>query len=486
MDDLKDNLKTKSIIPVILSGGTGSRLWPLSRECYPKQYLNLERNNPNSLLQNTFLRLKGIKNLDSPIIICNEQQRFIVAEQMREINVKPTSIILEPIGKNTAPAIALASIFAQNRGGDPLLLILSADHIIKDSKNFQNIIKEAIPHANNKKLITFGVAPKFPETGFGYIESFEELSKEAIFSDIKRFIEKPEKEIAKKLIKDKHFSWNSGIFLFQASTILHELEKFQPELVNLCRESINQSKKDLDFVRIGKDSFQKCSNLPIDVAVMERTKLGRVFALDVGWSDIGNWKSVWEDSHKDQQGNSVEGKTIVKNSRNCYFRGEDRLVVGLGLDNIVVIETNDAVLVANKNETQTVKDIVKELDEGSLMEGKVNKKMYRPWGSYTSIIDGDRWQVKRLEIKPGGSLSLQMHHHRAEHWVVVNGTAKVEIDSEIKLLSENESIYVPLGSKHRLSNPGKIKLVLIEVQSGSYLGENDIQRFEDNYGRNNF
>lgn len=484
MKELNENQnKNPEVIPIILSGGTGSRLWPLSRECYPKQYLNLDKNNNNSLLQNTFLRLNGLRNLKNPIIICNEEQRFIVAEQMRQLDVRPDSIILEPLRRNTAPAIALASIFSLKKGIDPLLLILSADHIIEDGENFIKTIQSAFYHAQDEKLVTFGVIPKSSETGYGYIEATERLSDSRKFSDIKKFIEKPNKDIAEKFIKDKHFLWNSGIFLFKASTILKELKKFQPELVESCESSINESITDLDFLRISAKSFKKCPAIPIDIAVMEKTNLGKVFSLDVGWSDIGSWKSVWKNSDKDKEGNSLKGKIIIKNSKNCYFRGEDRLVVGIGLDNLIVVETNDAVLVANQEETQLVKDIVKELDESSYKEGKLNKKIYRPWGNYTSINEGLRWQVKRLEIKPSASLSLQMHHHRAEHWVVVNGTAKVEIDSQITLLSENESIYVPLGSKHRLSNPGKIKLVLIEVQSGSYLGENDIERFEDNYGR---
>ena len=471
------------LIPVILSGGSGSRLWPLSRECYPKQYLNIEDKNKYSMIQNTFLRLKGLKNLSPPIIICNQEQRFIVAEQMRAINTKPKSILLEPFGRNTAPAITLAALEAYKNNKDALLLILSSDHQINNEVQFRKTIEDGIFFAKEGRLVNFGVLPRGPETGYGYIESYEELSKDNKSSSIKKFIEKPDIETAKILIKDNHFVWNSGIFLFKASAILNELKRLEPKIVELCTESLNKGEKDLDFFRIKEESFKKCSNVPIDIAVMEQTKLGTVLNLDAGWNDIGSWKSLWENSKKNLDGNILKGKVLIKESKNCYFRSEHRLIVGIGLENIIIIETDDAVLISNKNSTNKIKNIVIELNKNDLTEGKYNKKLFRPWGSFTSIEKGSTWQVKKLEIKPNESLSLQLHNHRSEHWVVVKGSAKVEIDSKITFLNENESIYVPLGSKHRLSNPNNTELVLIEVQSGNYLGEDDILRFDDKYGR---
>ncbi len=472
-----------NLFPVILSGGSGTRLWPLSRACFPKQYLNLLNKSNNSLLQDTVLRLNGLKNLQQPIIICNEEQRFIVAEQMREIDITPNSILLEPIGRNTAPAIALASLIALEEFQDSILLVLSADHEIREPKKFQKAINDGLEYASNDRLVTFGVTPNRAETGYGYIEAFEELTTKNKCSNIKKFIEKPTTEIAEKLIKDKRYSWNSGIFLFKASTIISELEKYEPKIVDLCRKSLNSNLKDLNFQRVKQKYFNECPNIPIDIAVMEKTKLGTVLSLNVGWSDIGDWDSVWENSEKDLNGNSRIGKTLIFDTKNSYLRSDHRLIVSMGIKNLVIVETNDAILIADKDYTQSVKKVVNELEKNNYIEGKMNRQMFRPWGHYTSVAEGLTWQVKRLEIKPQESLSLQMHYHRAEHWVVVNGTAKVEINGEITLLNVNESIFVPLGAKHRLSNPGMIPLVLIEVQSGKYLGEDDIIRFDDNYGR---
>ena len=484
MQEKRDNGNSiPPLLPVILSGGSGTRLWPLSRECFPKQYLSLDEKSNFSLLQNTYLRLIGIQGLENPLIICNEEQRFLVAEQMREINVSPNSIILEPIGRNTAPAIALSALYAQEVYKDINLLILSADHLINDSKSFHESIKKGIFYSNQEDLVTFGVVPNSPETGYGYIEAKDELSKENISSKIVKFIEKPNKELAEILIKDKKYTWNSGIFLFKASTILKELKKYQPEIIESCNSVFLEMDKDFDFQRINKGKFATCPNTSIDVAIMERTNRGRVLSLEAGWSDIGNWNSVWENSSKDINGNFYKGKVIHKNSKNCYFRSEERLIVGLDLESTIVIETNDAILVSNKNSSESLKNIVKKLDQKNFKEGKFNKKMYRPWGSYTCLIESESWQVKILKIKPFASLSLQLHHHRSEHWVVVNGTAKVEIDGLESTLVKNQSIFVPLGLKHRLSNPKNIPLEIIEVQNGSYLGEDDIERFDDKYGR---
>ena len=473
------------LIPVILSGGTGTRLWPLSRQCYPKQYLKINQEKNHTLIQDTYLRLIGLENLKTPIIICNEEHRFIAAEQMREINIKPKSIILEPVGRNTAPAIAIAALSTLKEGKDPFLLVLSSDHKIDNGKKFREAINEGISFADEGRIITFGVIPNFPETGYGYIESYYELTDQYISSPIKKFIEKPSIDLAEKLIKDKRYTWNSGIFLFKASTIIQELKKYSPEIIDLCNEALNISKKDLDFLRISEEVFRKCQNISIDFAVLEKTKMGTVIGFDTGWNDIGDWKSVWKNSSKDQNGNALIGKAIIADSNNCYLRSEERLIVGIGLDNLIIVETNDAILIVEKKATQHVKKVVENLKQNKFEEVFFNKKMYRPWGSYTSIEKGSKWQVKKLEINPLASLSLQRHRHRSEHWVVVKGIAKVEINGNIKFLNENESIYVPLGQKHRLSNPGQGTLVLIEVQSGNYLGEDDIERFDDIYGRVN-
>lgn len=480
INNTSSNINT---IPVILSGGSGTRLWPLSRSSYPKQYLKLDEDNNYSLLQNTFLRLKGINNLSAPIIISNEEQRFIVAEQMREINVSPNSIILEPFGRNTAPAIAIAALQALKSFNDPLLLILSSDHKIKDEQKFRETLESALNDAQNGQLVAFGIIPHGPETGYGYIKTENEISKENPSSKINKFIEKPDLELAKKLIKDKHYLWNSGIFLFKASIILKELEKYEPKIVKVCTECLEKGNKDLDFLRISENIFAKCPETPIDIAVMEKTSLGRVFSLESGWDDIGSWRSVWKNSKKDKRGNSLKGKIIIENSEDCYIRSEERLIVGIDLSKLIIIETNDAILISHKESSQKIKNIVQTLNKKNFSEGKLNKTTFRPWGKFTNIEKGSSWQVKRLEIKPNASISLQMHYHRSEHWIIVNGTAKVEIDNKTTTLKKNESIYIPLGSKHRLSNPGAIPLILIEVQSGSYLGEDDIVRFEDSYGR---
>ena len=486
MEYTKNNSSNShSIIPIILSGGSGSRLWPLSRKCLPKQYLQIDDENDNTLLQNTFLRIKDLENISNPLIICNEEQRFIVAEQMREIDVKPNSILLEPCGRNTAPAIALAALQTNKFNNDPFLLILSADHQIKDKDEFKRKIEEGIIIANEGRIVTFGIIPDKPETGYGYIETESKVTKKNCSSKIKKFIEKPSIEVARKLIKDKKYLWNSGIFLFKASTILNELKKYQPEIINLCEKSLNNKneERDLNFKRLDENHFKKCPNISIDLAIMEKTNLGSVLALDVGWSDIGNWKSVWENSKKDKFNNSFKGKIFAKNTKNCYIRSESRLLVGIDIENIIAIETADAILIADINSAQSVKVMVNELLNHNFDEADKSKKIHRPWGNYTSVVEGETWQVKRLEINPGATLSLQMHYHRSEHWVVVDGTAKIELDGQISILSPNESIYVPLGCKHRLSNPGKMPLVLIEVQSGNYLGEDDIIRFKDVYGR---
>jgi len=473
-----------SIFPVILCGGRGSRLWPLSRETYPKQYLNLNSNNNQSLLQETALRTKSIKNIKSPILICNEEHRFIVAEQLRSIKIKPHSILLEPFGRNTAPAILISAFLALEEDDDPNLLILSSDHEIKNENQFIKVINEGLTYSEKNRLVTFGVIPTSAETGYGYIESEKEFDYEFIKGiDIKRFVEKPDQETANQYLKDKRFTWNSGIFLFKARMIISEIKRLSPSVYESCQKAFNLNHKDLDFIRIDKDSFAKCPNISIDVAVMEKTRIGTVLPFKAGWSDIGSWKTVWETSQKDANGNFYKGNVISKDVTNCYLRSENRLVVGIGINNLSIVETRDAVLIADLRQSQKVKNIVEELKAEGITEGREHLKIYRPWGHYLSVSKGKGWQVKLICVKPGEKLSLQMHHHRSEHWVVVKGTAKVLLNSKEIILSVNESTYIPIGAKHRLSNPGKILLQIIEIQSGAYLGEDDIVRFEDNYGR---
>ncbi len=477
-------MSAASIIPVILCGGTGSRLWPLSRKSYPKQFLSINSVSNKSLLQNTYQRIKNLKGLREPILICNEEHRFIVAEQMREINIEPRSILLEPFGRNTAPAVTLAALISQEFEKDAQLLILSSDHIIEDEKEFIKVIYAGIKYANEGRLVTFGVIPDEPSTGYGYIKSSEPLKESVIKgSKIESFVEKPDLITAKEMIKDKRYSWNSGIFLFKANTILNEIKNFAPEVLYACKKSLEEKLFDLDFQRLHQDSFNKCPSISIDVAVMEKTDKGTVLPLKANWTDIGSWNAVWQISKKDESNNFIEGSVIAKNVNDCYLRGEKRLIAALGVKNLIVIETSDAILVADKSQSQEVKNVVNYLKERGIREGQEHKKIFRPWGSYESLIEEERWQVKIINVKPGEKLSLQMHHHRSEHWIIVSGTAHVEIDDKEITLHENQSSYIPIGSKHRLSNPGKIPLKLIEVQSGSYLGEDDIYRFEDDYGR---
>ena len=477
-------MNSDKITPIIMCGGSGTRLWPLSRESYPKQFISLGKDQSKSLLQNTQLRIMELDQLNNPIFVCNEEHRFIVAEQIREINIKNFTILLEPVGKDTAPAITIAALKALEKEINPTLLVLASDHEIENTKSFIDSINIGKKYADQDKLVAFGILPTSPETGYGYIKALNPLSNESPKAEkIEQFLEKPNLLKAKELIKNKRFSWNSGIFMFKAKVLLKEIEKFSPEILNKCKLSLKESINDLDFQRLNKVTFQECPSESFDIAVMEKTNKGVVIPLNCGWNDIGSWKAVWENSKKDNNGNFTKGKVITEKTNNCYLRSEKRLIVGIGLEDLVIVETNDAILICNKYQTQLVKNIVQKLKDKKISEGQEHSKVNRPWGHYLSIVGDSRWQVKLISVKPGEKLSLQMHHHRSEHWVVVKGTAKVEIDQEISILSENESIYIPLGSKHRLSNPGKIRLTLIEVQSGSYVGEDDIIRFEDKYGR---
>ena len=474
-----------TIIPVILCGGTGTRLWPLSRKSFPKQFLSLNENK-KSLLQNTQLRLKNLNNLSNPILVCNEEHRFIVAEQMREIDIKPFSILLEPFGRNTAPAITIAALKALELGGevDPIILVLSSDHEINNRDNFIEVINKGVEFARKDKLVSFGIVPTSPQTGYGYIKAEKPLDAKKISGEnILEFTEKPNLELAEQFIKDKRYTWNSGIFMFRAKTILNEFKKFDSYILECCKESLLKSKFDLDFQRLNKETFKKCPNISIDFSIMEKSNKGTVLPLDAGWSDIGSWESFWENSNKDSNGNYIKGKVINHSSTDSFLSSNSRLLVGIGLKNIIAVETKDAILISEKSESQKVKDIVKTLKDKQFPEGETHLKIFRPWGFYISIAEESTWQVKMIEVKPNGKLSLQMHHHRSEHWIVVKGRAKVEVANKIEYLTENQSTYIPLGAKHRLSNPGKIPLVIIEIQSGSYVGEDDIVRFEDVYGR---
>ncbi len=485
MKDLHDISRNKNkILPVILCGGQGTRLWPLSRKSFPKQFLSINSKNKKSLLQNTQQRLEGIKDLMEPILICNSKHRFLVAEQMREINIKPKSILLEPFGKNTAPAIILAALKSLEIENDPHLLILSADHQINNEKKFRDLIEIGKLYSEDHKLVTFGVIPSSPETGYGYIQTEKPFNLKNIEGyKISKFIEKPNFQKAKELIKDKCFTWNSGIFLFRAKTIINEIKILNPAIYNACTKTLSNSENDLDFQRLDAKSFEDCPNISIDNAVMENTNKGIVLPLDADWSDIGSWKSVWENSDKDILGNVTNGNVISKATENCYFHSDSKLLVSLGLKDLVIINTDDATLVAEKNQSENIKKLVGELQLKDIKEANFHKKGYRPWGFYLKIIEDQRWKVKIIHVNPGAELSLQMHHHRSEHWIVLRGTAEVVLENKKFVLRENESTYIPLGAVHRLSNPGKIALEIIEVQSGSYVGEDDIVRFEDNYGR---
>ena len=474
------------MIPVILSGGSGTRLWPLSRSSYPKQFLPVTED--KTLFQLTLERISllntHLDNFQNPIIVTNENHRFIVAEQLRQQKTA-AKILLEPCAKNTAPAIAAAAELALSHGEDPILLILAADHIIQDQDAFNASISEGLMAAETGKLVTFGIVPTAPETGYGYIKISEKFNTNASPSaqKIEKFVEKPDLTTAENYLNSGCYLWNSGMFMFRASTYLNELKKFNPEIATSAKTAIEKSTKDLDFVRLDHEAFSTSPEDSIDYAVMEQTDQAVVVPLNASWSDVGAWNSVWEVSQQDHNGNVERGDVISHNTKNSLVHAESRLVTTLGVEDIVVIETADAVLVANKNNVQDIKKVVEKLKSLKRAEIDIHRKVYRPWGSYDSIESGSRYQVKCIVVNPGQKLSLQMHHHRAEHWIVVNGTAKVRKGDETVLLTENQSIYIPLGETHALENPGKVPLELIEVQSGSYLGEDDIVRFEDVYGR---
>ncbi|ALG67075.1 mannose-1-phosphate guanylyltransferase/mannose-6-phosphate isomerase [Beggiatoa leptomitoformis] len=468
------------LIPVILSGGVGSRLWPLSREHYPKQLLALVGD--KTLLQNTILRLQGLVEPLHPLMVCNESHRFLVAEQLRTIEICANNILLEPIGRNTAPAVAVAALQAIQQYPDALLLVLPADHLINATERFCETLKQAIPLAEANYLVTFGIVPDCPETGYGYIKAAQQIAQTAGFT-VEKFVEKPNLAIAQDYVASGEYYWNSGMFLFKAKRYLEELEKFAPAIFTACQQALTHAVQDKDFLRLDAEYFRECPSDSIDYAVMEHTESAAILPLDAGWSDVGAWSALWAVSSHDAQGNVLLGDVIAENVQNSYLRAEHRLLAAIGLDNHIVIETADAVLVAHKDHVQDVKKIVTHLKASARQEADLHRKVHRPWGTYENIDVESRFQVKRIMVKPGSSLSLQMHHHRSEHWIVVKGTAKVTCGEETFLLTENQSTYIPLGVKHRLENTGKIPLEIVEIQSGAYLGEDDIVRFEDIYGR---
>ncbi|WP_135442553.1 mannose-1-phosphate guanylyltransferase/mannose-6-phosphate isomerase [Vibrio tasmaniensis] len=494
------------ILPVILAGGSGSRLWPLSRELYPKQFLNIA--GEQSMLQQTLQRLQGLEDYltDSkcaaPFIICNEEHRFIAAEQVRATKIQHSGILLEPVGRNTAPAIALAALQALSKSvdkksneSDPILLVLAADHHIAKTSEFQQTISRGVGYAKQGKLVTFGITPNAPETGYGYIKQGQPLPSSLQIETnttvqsvhhaytIECFIEKPDKATAEEYIRSEQYLWNSGMFMFKASRYLEELSKHHPEILAACQLALSKQNTDLDFIRIEAEAFKNSPSDSIDYAVMEKTSHAAVIPMDVGWNDIGSWSAIWDVSDKDEHNNVIEGDVLTVDSQHNYIHAENKLVATVGVENLIIVETKDAILVANKDKVQSVKSIVSQLNQAGRTEHVHHREVFRPWGKYDVVDLGKRDKVKRITVKAGHKLSLQMHHHRAEHWVVVAGTAKVTNDEKTYLIEEDQSTYIPLGHIHSLENPGETPLEMIEVQTGSHLSEDDIIRYQDSYGR---
>lgn len=472
--------KVEKILPVILSGGAGTRLWPLSRQLHPKQFHSV-RGSEHTLLQETWKRVSENPNILRPLVICNEEHRFFVAEQMREVGVEDGQILLEPAGRNTAPAVTLAALRAIQMG-DPLLLVLPADHAIQDHKAFHDAVDKAATFAESGDLVTFGITPTSPHTGYGYIQMSDHTSWDR-GSSVKRFVEKPDIEQAKGYLEGGDYLWNSGMFLFKASVWIEEVSKHAPTILSACQQAMDHSTEDAYFLRPGKEEFLESSSDSVDYAVMEKTTRAWTVPLDAGWSDVGSWQSLWEVGVQDRDGNICEGDTLVENVRNSFIHAGHRLVVAMDVEDLAIVETGDAILVMRRESDQAIKKVVKQLREEGRGEACLHRRVVRPWGTYETVDLSERFQVKRITVNPRSALSLQMHHHRAEHWVVVRGTAQVTRGEDEVIMSENESIFIPTETKHRLENPGDAPLELIEVQSGSYLGEDDIVRFEDNYGR---
>ena len=473
---------TPTLYPVILSGGSGTRLWPLSRAALPKQLLPLLTE--HTLFQETVKRVINLPHIAPPVIICNQEHRFMIAEQLRAIQIQPSAILLEPVGRNTAPAIAIAALTIRRLDPEALMLILPADHLIKDQPAFYTAVAQATQVAAQGYLTTFGIPAKSPDTGFGYIHQGKPIAHHPEAFTVGSFVEKPNLETAEAYVASGEYYWNSGMFLFGVHALIDELRLLRPDILAACEAALDQAQHDLDFIRLDSAAFTACPAESIDYAVMEHTHKAAVIPADIGWNDIGAWDSLWEVSEKDFAKNVIRGDVILEDAHHNLIRAESRLVVALGVDNLILIETADAILVAHKDRAQDVKRIVEKLKAQKRNEHLYHDRVYRPWGWYEGIDSGDRFQVKRIMVNPGAKLSLQMHHHRAEHWIVVSGTAMVVRGEEEIMLCENQSTYIPLGSKHRLENPGKVPLHLIEVQSGTYLGEDDIVRYEDIYQRN--
>jgi mannose-1-phosphate guanylyltransferase/mannose-6-phosphate isomerase len=475
------------IVPVILSGGAGTRLWPLSRELYPKQLLPLL--GEKTMLQETLLRLEGVADLAPPLVVCNEEHRFMVAEQMRLIGHADVTILLEPVGRNTAPAVAVAALQATAAGDDPLLLVLPADHAIRDAAALRAAVAAGRQPADRGALLTFGIVPTAPETGYGYIRSGGPLGDPSALSPqlsaltIAEFVEKPDRATAERYLASREYFWNSGMFLFRASALLGELERWAPEILAGCRRAFAGRRADLDFVRLDAAVFAECPGNSIDYAVMERTDRGAVIPLDAGWSDVGSWAALWAAGRPDAAGNVCHGDVVEIDARNSYLYAGSRLLAAVGVDDLVVVETADAVLVAAKDRVQEVKRVVEHLKASGREEHLLHRRVNRPWGSYEGIDSGSGFLVKRITVNPGAALSLQRHRQRAEHWVVVRGTARIVCGEDILTRGANQSVYIPIGAVHRLENPGSEPLEIIEVQTGGYLGEDDIERLEDVYGR---
>ena len=477
------------IIPVIMAGGSGTRLWPLSRQLYPKQLMKLV--DQITMLQNTALRMMDLDGVKNPIVICNNDHRFMVAEQFREINITPASIILEPVGRNTAPAIIVAALKALSTHDDPVMVILPADHYIKDIPSFHLALQNGFHFAMLGKLITFGIVPDAPETGYGYIRKGEEIpivDKKAIGNGqvaavIREFVEKPNKETAETYVNSGEYLWNSGIFMFRAADVLSECEKYVPEIVDACKKALQNGKSDLDFFRLDREAFEACPSDSIDYAVMERTSQGAVVPFDSGWNDVGSWEALWQIGKKNNNNNVIKGDVLTHNVRNSYLHATGRMIAAVGLEDHIIVETADAVLISPRKQVQDVKKLVDQLKQMEREEALTHKKEYRPWGLYEEIARSERFQVKRVTVNPGAVLSLQKHFHRAEHWIVVRGTAYVTRGDEQFELKEDQSTYIPLGVEHRLENREKVPLEIIEVHSGNYFGEDDIIRLDDAYGR---